>query len=118
MKNGMESCSLSKRALDPAASLNGCYQPNDEMCQSTITDANYAKVTTVLSEIIQDNRYRVCRCERCASDIVALALNYLPPHYYVDASRGGNIGSPMVMIESAVFEAIEIVGKHPRHEKR
>jgi competence protein ComFB len=113
----MEPCSISKAAPD-TASLNGCYESGEEMRHCTITNANYEKVTTVLGKIIQDDRYRICRCERCRGDIVALALNYLPPHYYVDASRGGNIGSPMVMIENAVIEAIEVVGNNPRHEKR
>ena len=110
----MESCSLSEASPD-TASLNGCYKSGDEMRHYTITNANYARVTHVLSKVIQDHRYQVCRCERCLNDIAALALNYLPPHYYVDASRGGDIGSPFIMIESAVLEAMEMVGNNPRH---
>jgi hypothetical protein len=49
--------------------------------------------------------------------MAALALNCLPPHYYVDAGRGGEIGSPSVMVESAVIEAIERVMENPGHER-
>lgn len=89
----------------------------DDTRQSTIVNANYQKVMSALDMYLQDDRYVVCRCERCISDITALALNYLPPRYYVEAGRGGEIGSPQVMIQSAVHEAIESVGKNPRHQK-
>lgn len=51
--------------------------------------------------------------------MTALALNYLPPHYYVDAEGGDSEerGSPYVMVESAVLAAIEAVTGNPRHSK-
>lgn len=109
----MQVCSLSDK---PVVHMVSCYE-QDETRQCNILNANYQKVMSVLDRYLQDDRYVVCRCERCISDITALALNYLPPHYYVDAGRGGDIGSPSVMVENAVIEAIETVGKNPRHQK-
>lgn len=83
----------------------------------TVRNANYRKVISLVERFTPDNRYEFCRCERCLSDIIALALNYLPPHYYVDADMGSEIGSPWVMIEGAVIEAMDTVGKNPRHQK-
>jgi competence protein ComFB len=112
----MEPCSIFKPSLDSAVSLNGYDETKGEMRHCTVTNANYVRVLAVLNKIIQDHRYRICRCERCVSDIAALSLNYLPPHYYVDPGRGGEIGSPLVMVESAVIEAIGAVGNNPRHQ--
>ena len=62
-----------------------------------------------------------CRCERCRRDIMALALNHLPPKYVV--SHQGEIFTQMeglrlqsktdVMFQ--VLEAIKKVTKNPRH---
>jgi len=57
----------------------------------------------------------VCSCGKCFSDMVAIALNYLPPRYYGDTEDGGKLGSPWVMVEKAVAEAVEIVRESPRH---
>ena len=110
----MQLCSSSDKPALPVVSLkNRCER--DETRQRIIVNANYQKVMSVLDGYLHDDRYAVCRCEKCISDITALALNRLPPHYYVDAGRGGEIGSPLVMVESAVHEAMETVGKNPRH---
>ena len=64
-------------------------------------------------------RYRnVCNCSRCVNDIAAIALNYLPPHYYVDISEEKEVGSPWVMVETAVVEAIDRVQENPNHSRR
>ena len=98
-------------------SLNNPHDRAD-IRRCTVINANYEKVTAALDKLLRDERFtNACRCEKCLSDAVALALNYLSPHYYVDAGRGGDIGSPSVMVESAVIEAMETVGKNPRHQK-
>jgi hypothetical protein len=51
------------------------------------------------------------------SDIAAMALNYLPPHYIVDPNDGKEAGSPWVMIETAVTEAIDRVMENPNHPR-
>jgi hypothetical protein len=89
----------------------------DEARVCDIVNANYQKVLFVLYRNLQDDRSGLCRCEKCVSDMTSFALNCLPPHYYVDAKRGGSIGSPIKMVECAVREAMEMVGKNPRHEE-
>jgi len=88
---------------------------NDDARHCNVMNANYLKVLSVLEKKLHSDRPAACRCVKCISDITALALNCLPPHYYVDPGRGGEIGSPLVMVESAVSEAIETVVKNPRH---
>lgn len=64
-----------------------------------------------------------CKCEQCRLDIVALALNNLPPRYV--STHKGDIfvriqemeGKNDVDVIQAIAKAIEIVGKNPRHEQ-
>jgi hypothetical protein len=81
----------------------------------TIKNANHERVLSAIEKLIHDRNSRVCACERCVSDVAALALNFLPPHYYVDADRNVAFGSPWVMIENAVKEAFGRVMENPRH---
>jgi len=48
--------------------------------------------------------------------MAAIALNYLPPHYYVDVSKQKDIGSSRVMVDIAVIEAIARVAENPNHQ--
>lgn len=64
----------------------------------------------------------VCPCEHCRYDIVALALNFLPPRYVVTA-KGGTWAKIKqldqqfyVDIVSALTNAITIVKAKPHHE--
>lgn len=98
-------------------SLKNVYEKNVAPLQCDIVNANVRKVNLVLERLVHDDRYGMCRCQHCCNDIAALALNYLPPHYYVDAGRGGDIGSPLVMVESAVLEAAERVRMNPHHHR-
>ncbi len=62
-----------------------------------------------------------CTCEQCHSDIVALALNQLPPQYAVtpagaSITKAMNLRSQhMADIQSALVRAVDIVTKNPRH---
>lgn len=69
------------------------------------------------------NRYDgVCKCTKCKLDIVALALNNLPPQYTV--TDKGKLFTKIkemdaqyeVDIFKEITKAIEVVSKHPRHE--
>lgn len=80
-----------------------------------VKNANYDRVIAVLDRYVKEKYKTVCTCPRCMSDIAALALNYLPPHYYVELSSGREIGSPWVMVETAVGEAIDRVMENPNH---
>lgn len=62
-----------------------------------------------------------CTCEQCRSDIMAFALNHLPPRY-VATTAGGTISKAdslriqhMTDIRTAIIQAAQIVRDHPRH---
>jgi competence protein ComFB len=80
-----------------------------------VRNANYERVVSVLDKYLKEKYQNVCTCPRCISDIAALALNYLPPHYYVELDANREIGSPWVMVETAVVEAIDRVKENPNH---
>jgi hypothetical protein len=80
-----------------------------------VVNANYERVLTVMDKFLGERYEKVCSCSRCMSDIAAIALNYLPPHYIVEGNGGHEYGSPWVMVETAVREAIDRVIEHPNH---
>ncbi len=62
-----------------------------------------------------------CRCEICRNDVIAYALNHLPPRYVVT-----DTGRMLVKLDSyaaqfrtdvvsALGEAVQVVGSKPRH---
>ena len=67
------------------------------------------------------NNADMCDCSQCKLDIMALALNSLPPKYVV--TRMGNAVTNVNLVSSqwkadvtmAVCQASEMVRKHPRH---
>jgi competence protein ComFB len=64
-----------------------------------------------------------CSCEQCRLDILALALNQLPPRYVV--TDLGDTYSRADMLETqkevdilgAVLNAVNVVRQHPRHKE-
>ena len=63
-----------------------------------------------------------CMCQKCRLDVMALALNTLPPKY-VATEHGStyetfrmSMMQNRVDIYQAIFEAIQHVKAHPRHE--
>lgn len=68
-----------------------------------------------MEKLLKGRYCNACTCPRCVNDIVAIALNYLPPHYYVNKEEKNNVGSPWVMVETAVVEAIDRVRERPNH---
>ena len=64
----------------------------------------------------------VCACEQCRNDVIALALNYLPPRYVSTASgelysKVSNSLNPQsnADVRKAVAQAAEQVRRNPRH---
>lgn len=63
-----------------------------------------------------------CKCEHCIEDIMCISLNSLPPKY-VTTSKGELFSKidqqmdrqNMLDIDVAVINALEYVGKRPRH---
>jgi len=86
--------------------------------ECNVKNANYERVVSIMDKYLKDKErfINVCACPRCVSDIAAIALNYLPPHYYVDVEPGNDVGSPWVMVETAVVEAIDRVMENPNHK--
>ncbi len=61
---------------------------------------------------------KFCKCERCKKDIAALALNNLPPRYYVltkDRPEPKPDPETVAQVMSATIKAILQVRSHPRH---
>jgi hypothetical protein len=75
-----------------------------------------AAVLKKLNPVLE--RFSCCRCDRCKRDIVALALNKLPPRYRVVAE-----GQPLPELDQkenarvvmAMIEAVLKVRANPRH---
>lgn len=87
----------------------------DQPSALKVKNANHEIVLSAIGIMIRSRYSHVCSCSRCISDMAALALNSLPPHYYVAAEDSIAFGSPLIMVECAVIEAIERVSDNPRH---
>mgnify|MGYP006270121945 CR=1 FL=1 len=83
----------------------------------SVTNANHERVIAVMNKFLTERYRDFCACPRCLCDIAAIALNYLPPHYIVETPAGKELGSPWVMVETAVTEAIDRVMEHPNHPR-
>jgi competence protein ComFB len=64
-----------------------------------------------------------CKCEQCRNDIIAYALNQLPPKYVASSegelySRASELSAEQEFdILLAVARAMQIVTDNPRHDK-
>jgi len=75
-----------------------------------------------VDEIVTNN-HGVCPCEHCRYDIVALALNFLPPRYIV--TQKGETWTKVKALEqqfyvdvvTAVTNAVTIVRSRPHHNR-
>jgi competence protein ComFB len=85
--------------------------------ECTVINANLERVLSVMDRFLSERYQGICMCSRCMSDIAAIALNYLPPHYVVEGNNGKEYGSPWVMVETAVSEAIDRVMENPNHPR-
>ncbi|MDI6604177.1 late competence development ComFB family protein [Aceticella autotrophica] len=78
-------------------------------------------VKGMLDNVLKD--LDVCKCDRCKLDIMALALNNLPPKYTVTEIgelylRTNELQQQFeVDIVSAIINAAQYVNKHRRHEE-
>ena len=77
-------------------------------------------VKDMLSQVLKT--MDICKCERCKMDILAHALNHLPPKYVV--TRTGTIYAKLASMYNqfdsdvivAITNAAKVVGKSPRHD--
>jgi len=81
-----------------------------------VENANHDKVMFYIDKTLSETS-KYCHCHRCRLDAAAMALNTLPPHYYVSAPNNNTreLGSPWILIEVAVREAMDAVRISPRH---
>ena len=69
-----------------------------------------------LDELLE--RFSCCRCDRCKKDIVALALNKLPPRYMVlaDGQPEPDVDQQTnAQVVTAMIQAVIRVRANPRH---
>ena len=64
----------------------------------------------------------LCPCDQCRNDVIAFALNNLPPRYAVTSS-GSAISKAASLniqyhadVQAAVIRGAEVVRQHPRHK--
>jgi|Deesub1362A_J573_1020465.scaffolds.fasta_scaffold00347_32 competence protein ComFB len=89
---------------------------------------NYTEVAVaeVFEEVLAQLRKQnpnICDCERCREDVMAVALNRLPPKYIV-TDKGeiltkvsfSRVGGKAEIIASLIH-GFELVGKHLRHQQ-
>ncbi len=77
-------------------------------------------VALLMDELIKDRD--MCKCEHCRLDIMAIALNKLPPKYTV--TREGEVYAKIDLLSRQyhtdviiqLLNAIDIVLKNPHHE--
>ena len=78
-------------------------------------------VEKALGEYLRNER-EVCTCDQCASDMAAMALNQLRPHYATTVRGAAFLESEqknlefVVKIVSAIKGAAEKVKQNPRHQ--
>ena len=84
---------------------------------------NYMENCVVDSMKMVLKQINACQCDKCSADILAIALNTLPPKYVV--TEKGELYSKLatlrqqfdVDIIAAITKAAVIVGRSPRHNE-
>ena len=94
-----------------------------------MTDLKLVNVTEeivrgLVSFLLHGTEYQTfCHCQECEMDIVAIALNALPPKYVVTAEARDrafghlNTSESIEQINKQIIHAIHVVGRNPRHHK-
>jgi competence protein ComFB len=78
-------------------------------------------VIGMADDLISKQDENTCKCDRCRMDIIALALNSLPPKYVVTTIGNAvtnvslNSSQGKANITMAICKAIEVVKGKPRH---
>lgn len=119
----MASQSEQKPAAIQPAFVQSDASPRREVRVPDFQTQNYALVNemeALVLEKLEDalTRMKCCRCDRCKKDIVALALNKLPPRYRVVQEKQPERQADTdlnAQIVTAVIQAILTVRSKPRH---
>lgn len=78
-------------------------------------------VTQKLDSLWKNKDYQGCRCDKCREDIIAYALNNLPPKY-VSTSEGEVFARTQALTSEYDFTVLRVVAmgmklvaEHPHH---
>lgn len=85
----------------------------------------YQNITeTIVEEVYQEveQNLGICNCPQCKADIMAYALNQLPPRYV--ASKIGAAAMKVQAlnfqtsadVKAAIYKGADLIREHPRHE--
>ena len=79
------------------------------------------EVVEQMLDLVLEKYPNICQCEKCRSDIAAIALNHLPV-YYVSTDKGKLIVKSRLLesqikidVIAAITQAVEMVAKDVRH---
>ncbi len=84
--------------------------------QTEVVNVMESAVLSKLEAVL--SRFTCCRCDRCKKDIVALALNKLPPKYMVltRGQRAPDVDAQTnAQVVTALIQAVIRVRAKPRH---
>jgi competence protein ComFB len=93
--------------------------PGESMSAYNLKNYMEDVVARVADKYLKDSD--ICQCEKCRLDVMALALNDLPPAYVVTqrgeifAAIDSTYPQSQVDAEVAVLNAIEMVKTSPKH---
>ena len=116
-------------AADPAAVAADLFAvsrraPEPRKISIPTMDSRQTEVINIMEAIVLEkldsvlSRFQCCRCDRCKKDIVALALNKLPPRYMVvsDGQSPPDVDPQLnAQIVTAMIQAVIKVRAKPRH---
>ncbi|KPU43631.1 late competence development protein ComFB [Oxobacter pfennigii] len=78
---------------------------------------------TVVTQMFENmlKRLDICKCEMCRKDIIAYALNHLPPRYAV--TQKGELYYRLaeftqqfeIDVQVILAEAVQVISQNPRH---
>lgn len=95
-----------------------------QMTELKLVNVTEEIVRGLVSFLLHGTEYQTfCHCHECEMDVVAIALNALPPKYVstVDARDRAfkylNTPENIEQINKQIIRAIHLVGRNPRHHK-
>ena len=92
------------------------------MAEPILVNVTEEIVRGLVSFLLHGTEYQTfCHCNQCEMDIIAIALNALPPKYVAsNESRDAafeqlNTPENIEEVNKQIIRAIHIVGRNPRH---
>ncbi len=80
--------------------------------------ANYERVALVMEHLLIEYP-QLCRCARCRMDLMNIAINNLPPRYFITPPPLSieELAYSWFTVEAAVRKALNRLFLHPHHKK-